>query len=930
MAEDTILNGVLSHISGCGCYGCSSSVSDWNNVDLETTGSLAPTQSSAPSTSATKEEFGAYLTDGYWQDVYAQYGSYYETANYEGWSNTSLTFSIGNWYSAAEKSGIRDAFSQWSDVTNLTFTEVSSGGDIYFDTPGGGDSGRAYAAVGWGFSGSTGNINGPVRVMIDYDSGGFGSDPTDLGDYALMTAIHEIGHALGLGHSGYYNAGQGTPTYANDAQWTNETRQYSLMSYWSASNSGAYHQGEYASTPLLMDIYAIQSLYGANTSTRSGNTVYGFNSTAGVDQFDFTINIKPVVAIWDGGGSDTLDLSGWSMAQTITLVAGDFSNIGGGIGNLAIAYGAIIENAIGGSGADTIYGNDANNTISGGAGNDLLYGSIGDDTLDGGADSDTVNYSYTADSFAFDFLSNTSVSITHLSLGFTDILNNIENYIFSGVNYTRAELENTFSPDTFITSFNWSGGQHYYATSNSETTTLTAGDIGYNTLTAGTDVATVVRSGSALTITIDNASAPNGIFVRGADNADTITINGTHSALDARIFGGGGNDEITISSITGNDRLYGEAGDDTITAGAGNDYIYGGDDNDTLYGGAGIDNLQGDAGTDELNGGDDNDFLFGGLGTDTLNGDAGNDLLDGGAGDDILNGGDGYDRLYGGADNDTISGGAGNDRAYGGAGNDGISGGTGQDYLFGEAGLDTLYGGDQADYLYGGTGDDTLYGGDGNDRMSGEDDNDTLYGEAGSDFLFGDGGIDTLYGGNGNDLLRGGTGGDTLNGEAHNDTLYGEDGNDTLNGGDGDDNMGGGNDNDTLNGGAGSDTLYGDAGLDTLIGGAGIDFLYGGADADVFGFSSDEDSDDRIYDFVLGTDQINITDLLTGYTHGVSDIDDFALIVHTGSRFDVFVDSNGGADSFTRVARVFTDISDALGAQDLLDSSTLIANATLI
>ena len=56
--------------------------------------------------------------------------------------------------------------------------------------------------------------------------------------------------------------------------------------------------------------------------------------------------------------------------------------------NIAIAYGAIIENAKGGSGGDKLFGNDVANVLSGNAGNDTLDGRLGDDTLRGGRGND--------------------------------------------------------------------------------------------------------------------------------------------------------------------------------------------------------------------------------------------------------------------------------------------------------------------------------------------------------------------------------------------------------------------------------------------------------------------------------------------------------------------------------------------------------------
>lgn len=51
-----------------------------------------------------------------------------------------------------------------------------------------------------------------------------------------------------------------------------------------------------------------------------------------------------------------------------------------------------IENAVTGSGADTLIGNSVANRLEGGAGNDTLDGGAGTDTLIGGDGSDTVLY----------------------------------------------------------------------------------------------------------------------------------------------------------------------------------------------------------------------------------------------------------------------------------------------------------------------------------------------------------------------------------------------------------------------------------------------------------------------------------------------------------------------------------------------------------
>lgn len=891
---------------GCGCPACMSG----QGINFNDLGGGAGT--GAPSTTATKEQFSEYLANGFWKEFYGV-----PQFNFDGWSKNNFTFSISNYYSDSEKAGIRDAFKQWSDVTNVTFTELVSGGDIPVVGPANsGEQGRAFAANSWSYNNDAYRISG-TRIVIDYDSGGFGTTPSDLGDYALTTAIHEIGHALGLGHTGNYNAGQGNPTYANNAQWVNDTRQYSLMSYWSASLTGANHQGEYPSTPMIMDIYAVQQLYGANMSVRNGNTVYGFNSTANSAQFDFTVNIRPVVAIWDGGGVDTIDVSGWSMAQTINLGDGAFSNVGGGISNLAIAYNAVIENVTGGSGADTITGNASNNILLGNAGNDTFFGSAGSDTINGGADNDTVRYSFDLTAFLVSIVNSTTITLQHIAQTWIDTLIQIENFVFNNVSYTFSQLENLFGLDDMGIRFDFPGGLYNYTSDSAGTTTLTAATMGYNG--ASGNMFSVNRSGDNLTVNVLNAAAPNKLSLWSTTNDDVINITGTHSSLEVVFYGKDGADTISIAStITGNSTLAGENGDDTINSGGGNDTLWGGRGNDILRGGLGSDLIYGDFITDTVN--DGNDTLDGGAGNDKLAGGGGNDILIGGAGDDRLFGNAGIDtadysadiagvivRLHAGQATDgwgnrdslsgieNILGSAHNDRLEGDSNANEINGNGGNDYIYGWGGDDVLYGGDGIDNLFGGDNDDTLYGGDGNDILAGDAGNDLLYGEDGNDRLFGHSGDDTLYGGDGDDLMYGDSTVETV-GDGD-DILYGGNGNDTLAG------LGA---NDVLFGENGNDRLFGHSGDDILNGGAGSDQLYGGAGSDRFVFDS-VFGIDTVFDFSLGqNDILDVSNLLTGfYTDPLTQvIEDYVRITTSGSNSVLWVDQNGGGNSFVQVATI--------------------------
>ncbi len=121
-----------------------------------------------------------------------------------------------------------------------------------------------------------------------------------------------------------------------------------------------------------------------------------------------------------------------------------------------------------------------------------------------------------------------------------------------------------------------------------------------------------------------------------------------------------------------------------------------------------------------------------------------------------------------------------------------------------------------------------------------------------------------------------------------------------------------------LHGGAGNDTLYGQDGLDTLYGGTGADIF-------VFEAASAFNNIDVLKDYSAGEgDAINIADLLTGYTSGVSDINDFCSVVTSGGNTQFFVDRDGAGSTYSS-----TQIATLNGVTGL-DVDTLLANNNLI
>jgi Ca2+-binding RTX toxin-like protein len=491
---------------------------------------------------------------------------------------------------------VDSAFAAWEAVANIDFQRVTSGtyswqssADIAVGLTGSQQS-TQWGSIGYAdFPNSAensvdradlGSLLGQTFTTANYahpegdiylDNYAADYSYLDPGGYGLTVIMHEIGHALGLKHP-HDDGGTGFPTFAELGISNLDLDQYTLMSY---NFAFPYIDIGNPETPMVLDILAIQYLYGANMAYHTGNDTY-------------RVTYGHIYAIWDAGGFDTIDASS-TQGITLDLKAGSTNIDKADYATVGIAFGVTIENAIGSSFNDVISGNAVDNTIRGGAGSDKIFGFEGNDVLYGNA-----------------FISDEADSNDYLDGGVGhDIMsggNGDDTYVVDAIEDIVSEFANA-GIDTVISSVGFALATFV----NVENVTLTGAaaiDVTGNdsdNIIIGNDGNNVLHGGAGADTFKDSGSSDEDQFI-GGTGGDVYYVNSVGEHVVELAGEGIDGIKTTLDSYTldGNvENLYFLDRNGVTGIGNGlNNYITGSFGNDVLDGGAGEDEYAGSAGSD--------------------------------------------------------------------------------------------------------------------------------------------------------------------------------------------------------------------------------------------------------------------------------------------------------------------------------------------
>jgi trimeric autotransporter adhesin len=813
-------------------------------------------------------------------------------------------YTIWKPFTDAEKAQFLDIFAEYESYLNIDFQVVTGAADP--------DISLGHVNLEPDYGG---------RGQFQYNNGGTIWDGWALynqtRDMSLASnrglAVHEIGHTLSLKHPGNYDinpANAPPPPYLPADE---DNSKYSVMSY---NNDPLTNLR--ADRLMVYDVAALQERWGANMSWHTGNDVYG-------------VPMVRRMVIWDAGGIDTLDGSSVAGGVSIDLREGNFSSLGA-VDNVVLAYGAVVENAVGGGAGDILIGNATANVLNGGTGADSMSGGSGNDIyfVENAGDVVIENANEGTD---------TVNSSTHYGLAAE-----VENLVLLG----SADLQGY--GNALANTITGNGGNN-----------LLSGGAGADSMTggAGDDLYFVDDMGDSVVESVNqgNDAVFSTVSYNMTANVETLILQGS-----ADLQGYGNTLGNTIYGNSGSNLLNGDVGADIMVGGTNDDAYFVDNANDAVVENANEGNdavfstahygLSANVETLVLQGSADlqgygnslNNAIFGNSGSNLLNGFAGADTMYGGAGSDVYfvdnasdtvveNANEGNDTVFSTAnlgltanvENLILLGsgdlqGYGNDLAnvvYGNAGNNLLDGGAGADLMVGGVGDDIYFADNSSDAAFenANEGNDAVFASANYGLAS---DVETLVMQGSADLQgYGSSQANTLYGNTGNNLLNGGAGADTMYGNAGNDTYFVDNVGDVVV-----ENPSEGTDvvlssvNYTLTanvealvlqgaanifgtGNTGANSLFGNIGDNSLDGGASADVLQGNGGNDTFVFQAGQASGDTVVDFAgnaaLAGDSLKLVGYGAGATFTNIDATHWQINYNGGALHEVIAFMNGAA-----------------------------------